>query len=183
MSKNTTEIVHVGPGTIQLMEGDITRQRVECIVTAANAELRGGGGVDGAVHRAAGPELLEACAELGGCPTGSAVLTPSFSLGVRGVRYVIHAVGPMWRGREEGEDSLLEGAYRKSLELAEESALVSIAFPSISTGVYGFPVERAAPIAVRTARRFLERAVSVRQILFVLFSEPVYAEFAKALTL
>ena len=167
---------------ITLAQGDITQQRVDAVVTAANAGLRGGGGVDGAVHRAAGPKLLEACREIGGCPTGSAVTTPAFDLEANGVRQVIHAVGPRWRGGDAEEADLLRGAYRRSLELAEGEGLASIAFPSISTGVYGYPVGEAAGIAVAEARRFLEGgARSLREVRFVLFDAATYGEFGRAL--
>jgi O-acetyl-ADP-ribose deacetylase (regulator of RNase III) len=171
-----------GGGCIRLLQGDITRQRADALVTAANAGLRGGGGVDGAIHRAAGPKLLEACRKIGGCPTGSAVSTPAFRLGDGGVLRVIHAVGPVWAGGASGEEDALRGAYRRSLEIAEREGCASIAFPSISTGVYGFPVHRAAPMAVRTAQRFLEReARTLTEVLFVLFDDGTHAEFVRAL--
>jgi O-acetyl-ADP-ribose deacetylase (regulator of RNase III) len=173
--------VTIGARTIRLVQGDITEQRVDAIVTAANAGLRGGGGVDGAVHRAAGRGLLAACREIGGCPTGSAVITPSFDLAGQGVENVIHAVGPIF-GDSDADDQLLAGAYRRSLELAAENGLASIAFPSISTGVYGFPIERAAPIAVDTARTFLaENPGSVATVVFVLFDAGTYEQFERAL--
>lgn len=134
--------------TLSLVLGDIVEQRVDAIVTAANKELAGGGGVDGAVHRAAGPELLRFIRSLGGCPTGSAVISPAFALERGGVKAVIHAVGPVWRGGGHGEADLLAGAYRRSVELAAEHGLASVAFPAISTGVYGYPVDRAAPVAL-----------------------------------
>ncbi len=170
-----------GQGAIVLVQGDITRQQVDVIVTAANAGLRGGGGVDAAVHGAAGPELLQACRAIGGCPTGSAVITPAFNLRSNGVRHVVHAVGPIWHGGGEGEEDDLRGAYRRSLELADENGLTSIAFPSISTGVYGFPIDRAAPIAVDTARAFLEAGPSsVARVVFVLFDAGAYGVFLSA---
>lgn len=171
----------VGERTIRLVQGDITEQRVDTIVTAANSGLRGGGGVDGAVHRAAGNGLLAACREIGGCPTGSAVMTASFNLARRGIKNVIHAVGPIF-GDSDEDDELLAGAYRRSLELAAESRSASIAFPSISTGVYGFPAERAAPLAIQTARRFLaENSGSVATVVFVLFDADTYRQFETAL--
>jgi O-acetyl-ADP-ribose deacetylase (regulator of RNase III) len=167
---------------IVLVQGDITRQRADGIVTAANSDLKGGGGVDGAVHRAAGPRLLQACRAIGGCSTGSAVLTPAFDLEEAGVRFVIHAVGPVWQGGNQGEAEELASAYRESLELADANGCASIALPSISTGVYGFPVELAAPVAIATARQFLsEEATDLARVTFVLFDDATLAAFEGAL--
>jgi O-acetyl-ADP-ribose deacetylase (regulator of RNase III) len=141
------------------VSGDITKLHVDAIVNAANTSLLGGGGVDGAIHRAAGPELLEACRKLHGCKTGDAKATPGFRLPAK---WVFHAVGPVWNGGGQGEDELLAGCYRKCLELAREHDVKSIAFPAISTGVFGFPSERAAKIAIRTVRENTEGMGVVR---------------------
>lgn len=171
-----------GSGTIELLQGDITKVRADALVTAANSGLRGGGGVDGAIHRAAGPRLLEACRKIGGCPTGSAVATPAFDLERNGVLNVIHAVGPVWHGGSQNEAGLLEGAYHHSLKVAEEQGCASIAFPSISTGVYGFPTDRAAPIALTTCRGHLEADGNrVDRIIFALFDDRTFGTFKKTL--
>jgi O-acetyl-ADP-ribose deacetylase len=151
---------------ITLIRGDITTLEVDAIVNAANRTLLGGGGVDGAIHRAAGPELLEACRLLNGCNTGEAKITPGFQLPAG---HVIHTVGPVWRGGKYEEAKLLALCYRRSLELALEHRLSSIAFPNISTGVYGFPKEEAAKIAIGTVREFLARRGPEPEVIFVLF--------------
>jgi O-acetyl-ADP-ribose deacetylase (regulator of RNase III) len=141
-------------GRIKIFEGDIVEMKVDAIVNAANNTLLGGGGVDEAIHRAAGPGLLEECRNLNGCPTGEAKITSGHLLPAK---YVIHTVGPVWKGGEKGEDELLASCYRKSLELARDYRIKTIAFPAISTGAYGFPSERAAEIAVSQVKEFLEK--------------------------
>jgi O-acetyl-ADP-ribose deacetylase (regulator of RNase III) len=153
---------------LEIVTADITTLEVEAVVTAANAGLRGGGGVDGAVHRAAGPELLAACRAIGGCPTGEARITPGFRLKAR---HVIHAVGPIWTGGTDGEDDLLAGAYRSSLALAVRHAVRSIAFPAISTGVYGFPAGRAAAIAIGTVGDFLAADRQIEKVILACFDQ------------
>lgn len=153
---------------LELVQGDIAAQRTCAVVTAANKELVGGGGVDGAIHRAAGPELLRAIRQIGGTATGTAVITAAFRLEQQGVRFVIHAVGPVWRGGNAGEPALLASAYRRSLELAAVHGCSSVAFPSISTGVYGYPPELAAEVALGTIRDFLQAhpQMTVRMVLY-----------------
>ena len=146
----------------------ITTLKVDAIVNAANTSLIGGGGVDGAIHRAAGPDLLAVCCKLGGCATGDAKITPGFDLPAR---YVIHAVGPVWRGGGGGEDDALGGCYRRAVQLAAEHSLSSMAFSAISTGVYGFPADRAARIAVATTRNALRTAPMLSRVIFCCFSD------------
>jgi O-acetyl-ADP-ribose deacetylase (regulator of RNase III) len=156
---------------IEVVEGDITKQRVDAIVNAANTTLLGGGGVDGAIHRAAGPELLDECRALGGCPTGEAKITQGHKLPAK---WVIHTVGPVWRDGRHGEEDLLAGCYRNSLALAEQKGVRTIAFPSISTGAYGFPMEKAARIAVTEIRKFLERNGSMEKVVLVCFGKSAF---------
>ena len=156
---------------IEVVEGDITTQRVDAIVNAANTTLLGGGGVDGAIHRAAGPQLLEECRTLNACPTGQAKITAGYKLPAR---WVIHTVGPVWREGQHGEEELLASCYRNSLALAEQKGARTIAFPSISTGAYGFPVERAARIAVSEIKKFLERNSSMEKVVLVCFGKSAF---------
>jgi O-acetyl-ADP-ribose deacetylase (regulator of RNase III) len=165
-------------GNLSVIQGDITTLDVDAIVNAANSSLLGGGGVDGAIHRAAGPELLRECRTLGGCPTGEARITRGYDLPAR---WVIHTVGPIWRGGDRGEDALLASCYRNSLGVAEERGLRSVAFPAISTGAFGFPVERAARIACAEVLRFLEAARAVEEVTFVCFSAGDHRIYSRAL--
>ncbi len=164
---------------IEIVEGDITKQHVDAVVNAANNSLLGGGGVDGAIHRAAGPELLAETRTLGGCPTGEARVTKGYRLPAR---YVIHTVGPVWRGGRAGEDGLLAACYRNSLEAARRAGAKSVAFPSISTGAYGFPLERAARIALEETAGFLKGERTMTKVVFVCFGGDalkIYRETAR----
>ena len=158
--------VTINQSTLELVQGDITKQDVDAIVNAANSSLLGGGGVDGAIHRAAGPELLAECRTLGGCETGSAKITRGYKLKAR---HVIHAVGPVYRDGKQGEPALLASAYRTSLELASQHHCASIAFPAISTGAYGYPMEDAARIAFRTIIEYLEQHPEIKLVRLVLY--------------
>ena len=171
--------VEINNTTLDLAQGDITKQEVDAIVNAANESLLGGGGVDGAIHRAAGPQLLEATRKLGGCPTGEARITPGFRLAAR---YVIHTVGPVYRDGAQGEAALLASAHRNSLRLARENELRTVAFPAISTGVYGYPLRQAAQVALGTVIDELQTHHELDLVRFVLFGEPAYDTFANVLS-
>ena len=168
----------VGSGVIEVIQGDITREEVDAIVNAANRSLLGGGGVDGAIHRAGGPAIIEACRELGGCETGDAKITTAGNLPSK---YVIHTVGPVYRGGKGNEPELLATCFRRSLEVAIENGARSVAFPAISCGVYGYPIPEAAGIAMTTNGEFLETHQGIELVRFVLFSKDVYDAFAGAL--
>lgn len=157
---------------------DITQLAVDAIVNAANNSLLGGGGVDGAIHRAAGPDLLAECIEIGGCATGSAVITGGYNLPAK---FIIHTVGPIWRGGHQKEDKLLASCYRSCLELAIANSIHSIAFPAISCGVYGFPIHRACEIAFREVSTMLDTHGSIRQVIFACFDNTVFHELSKRL--
>jgi O-acetyl-ADP-ribose deacetylase (regulator of RNase III) len=156
------------PDRMRILTADITTLDVDAIVNAANESLLGGGGVDGAIHRAAGPDLLDECRQLGGCPTGEAKITRGYRLPAR---YVIHTVGPVWRGGGSGEEDLLASCYRRSLDVAQQHGCASVAFPAISTGIFGFPADRAAEIAIRTVKGELEQKEMPELVIFCCFSE------------
>lgn len=164
---------------IVIVQGDITKQKVDAIVNAANSSLLGGGGVDGAIHRAAGPELLEECRKLGGCPTGEARITRGYRLPAK---WVIHTVGPIWHGGDRGEPELLARCYRNSLALAVRQGVKTIAFPSISTGAYGYPISKACRIALTETMNFLRADTTLEKVVFVCFSPADYATYREAWT-
>ena len=166
------------PTTIAVIQGDITQQKVDAIVNAANRSLLGGGGVDGAIHRAAGSGLLAECRQLNGCQTGEAKITKGYRLPAK---WVIHTVGPVWQGGKQQEDELLAQCYRNCLALAEEYKICRLAFPAISTGAYGFPMERAAKIAVTEVKQWLTQTTYLKQILFVCFGESAYNAYTAAI--
>lgn len=165
-------------GQIIITQGDITEQQTDAIVNAANRTLLGGSGVDGAIHKAAGPLLLEECRQLNGCQTGEAKITKGYNLPAS---WVIHTVGPIWQGGNHQEDELLAKCYQNSLELADKYEMRSIAFPAISTGVYQFPKPRAAKIAIREVKRFLEHTKSIEQVIFVCFTPEDYNYYRQAI--
>ena len=166
------------PIRVSLLEGDITKVQVDAIVNAANTSLLGGGGVDGAIHRAAGPELLAECRSLGGCPTGEARITAGYGLSAK---HVIHTVGPIWRGGDRGEPELLACCYRNSLALATKHELRNIAFPAISCGIYGYPIQDACQIAVRETLAYLDRNQLPESVIFVCFGRDIYDAYQAAL--
>jgi len=165
---------------IELVYGDITKQKVDAIVNAANTTLLGGGGVDGAIHHAAGPELLEECKNLNGCKTGEVKITKGYNLPAK---FVIHTVGPIWGAGNNGEDQLLTNCYNNSLKLAVDNQIKTIAFPAISTGVYGFPLERATQIAIKTTADFLISDESIKKVIFICFDKKTYQAYENILTL
>ena len=182
MDKQAREVT-VNQARLAIIQGDITRQTTDAIVNAANSGLMGGGGVDGAIHRAGGPAILEECQQIiarqGRLPTGKAVITTGGNLPAK---QVIHTVGPIWHGGSKGEAALLESAYRESLKLAAEQRLASLSFPSISTGAYGYPLTEAAGVAIRTVSSFLrEQVTSVKEVVFVLFDPATYQAYSSAL--
>ena len=170
--------VKIGSSLLELMQGDITQQNTEATVNAANRTLLGGGGVDGAIHRAAGPELLAECRTLGGCDTGDVVVTRGYKLKAK---YVIHTVGPVYHGPNPSTERLLESAYRRSLEVALAKNICSVAFPAISTGAYGYPLGEAASVALRTVIGFLQAHPEIKLVRFVLFDQRALEAFGKVL--
>jgi O-acetyl-ADP-ribose deacetylase len=173
---------YINQAELSLIQGDITRQTTDAIVNAANSELVGGGGVDGAIHRAGGPAILEECKQIvarqGRLPTGQAVITTA---GKMASKHVIHTVGPVWRGGDHSEPELIASAYRESLKLAAANNLASISFPSISTGVYGYPMDLAAPIALKEIISFLKQPSSIKKVVFVLHDPRTFVAYAAAL--
>jgi O-acetyl-ADP-ribose deacetylase (regulator of RNase III) len=182
VDKSTTE-VRINQARLSVIQGDITMQVTDAIVNAANSSLMGGGGVDGAIHRAGGPAILEECKQIvarqGRLPTGKAVITTGGSLKAK---FVIHTVGPIWHGGNKGEPELLASAYQESLKVAAENNLSSISFPSISTGAYGYPVAEAAKVAIKTVKTFLEeRRTSIKEVVFVLFDSVTFENYSSRL--
>ncbi len=170
--------VTIGKSKLELVQGDITQQDTQAIVNAANPSLLGGGGVDGAIHRAGGPQILEECRKIGGCPPGEARIT---SGGRLKARYVIHTVGPIYHGGQRGEAETLASAYRSSLALASQHGIKSVAFPSISTGAYGYPIELAGPIALQTAMDYLQAHPEIELVRFVLYGSSACKAYEQAL--
>lgn len=170
--------VTINKSTLSLAEGDITREETDALVNAANSRLAGGGGVDGAIHRAGGPTIMEECRKIGGCPTGQAVITTAGNLKAK---YVIHTVGPVYQGGTKSEAALLKSAHVESLKLASAKKLRSIAFPAISTGVYGYPVDEAARIALKSVIDYLQEHGDIELVRFVLFGHKTYEIFAEEL--
>ncbi|MBI5587624.1 MAG: O-acetyl-ADP-ribose deacetylase [Deltaproteobacteria bacterium] len=168
----------IGSTTVSLVRGDITVEETDAIVNAANSRLAGGGGVDGAIHRAGGPRIMEECRKIGGCPTGNAVITTGGGLKAR---YVIHTVGPVYRDGSHGEEELLKKAYRESLKLAVKKGLKTVSFPSISTGAYGYPVEKASEAALSTVMEFIKNNKGLDLVKFVLFSDRDLTAYTRAL--
>ena len=182
MEEQAAEVI-INQAKLRLIQGDITKQDTEAIVNAANSSLMGGGGVDGAIHRAGGPAILEECKQIiarqGRLPTGKAVITTGGNLKAS---YVIHTVGPIWRGGNKGEPELLASAYHESLKLAADNNLASVSFPSISTGAYGYPVDRASRVAIRAVDAFLhQRATSLREVVLVVFDSQTFTAYSLAL--
>ena len=175
--------IKISQTILSLVQGDITKEQVDAIVNAANEQLIGGGGVDGAIHRAGGPAIMAECnkirVEQGGCPTGSAVITTGGNLPAK---HVIHTVGPIWRGGNAGEPKLLASCYRESLSLALEGGIKTVAFPSISTGIYGYPIDRAAGTALNAVKEFLAGHDGIKEVRFVLFDDATYAGYESALS-
>lgn len=181
MNNELTQVT-INQAKLSIIKGDITQQATDAIVNAANSSLMGGGGVDGAIHRAGGPAILAECKQIvsrqGRLPTGKAVITTGGNLKAK---YVIHTVGPVWHGGSQGEAELLESAYKESLKLAAENHLVSISFPSISTGAYGYPVDMASRVALGTVISFLGETTSIKEVVFVLFDSQAFAAYSLAL--
>ncbi len=161
---------------IKIIKGDITKLQVDAVVNAANSSLLGGGGVDGAIHRAAGPELIQECRLLGGCKTGQAKITRGYNLPAK---WVIHTVGPIWKGGRNGEPELLASCYRCSFQLAVKRGIKTIAFPAISCGIYGYPIKDASQVAITETINFLRDNISIEKVLFICFSEEIYQAYKK----